>query len=73
MESSSNSRLASAFLVFFIGTLFTRCVAAGADDKVRISISNTGGAFSIAGVALRRGFFEKEHLNVELIQMRGKS
>jgi len=42
-----------------------------ADDKVRISISNTGGAFSVAGIALQRGFFEKEHLNVELIQMRG--
>lgn len=69
MENNFSLRLASTLLVVFIGLMFTRCVAA--DDKVRISISNTGGAFSIAGVALKRGFFEKEHLNVELIQMRG--
>ena len=31
---------------------------ANADDKIRISISNAGGAFSVAGVALKRGFYE---------------
>jgi NitT/TauT family transport system substrate-binding protein len=71
MENSFNLRLASTLLVVFIGAMFAQCVVASADDKVRISISNTGGAFSVAGVALKRGFFEREHLNVELIQMRG--
>ena len=71
MENNFSLGLASTLLVVFIGAMFAQCVVASADDKVRISISNTGGAFSIAGVALKRGFFEKEHLNVELIQMRG--
>jgi NitT/TauT family transport system substrate-binding protein len=72
MKSRFNSRLAAAILlVLFIGAMGVRCTTASADDKIRISISNTGGAFSVAGVAVKRGFFEREHLNVELIQMRG--
>ena len=62
--------LCTSTLLF--GLLFAGVIKpTNADDKIRISISNAGGAFSVAGVALKRGFYEKEHLNVELIQMRG--
>ena len=72
MERRFRSRISYKIIILSIGLLFARFLtAANAEDKVRISISNTGGAFSVAGVALKRGFFEKEYLNVELIQMRG--
>lgn len=72
MQIRFDSRVQCTLSVLVIGLLVVRFVLpANADDTIRISISNTGGAFSVAGIALKKGFFEKEHLNVELIQMRG--
>ena len=72
MQIRFNSRAQCTLSILVIGLLVVRFVLpANADDTIRISISNTGGAFSVAGIALKKGFFEKEHLNVELIQMRG--
>src|SRR4029079_3904865 len=72
MQIRFDSRVQCTLSVLVIGLLVVRFVpSANAADTIRISISNTGGAFSVAGIALKKGFFEKEHLNVELIQMRG--
>ncbi len=40
-----------------------------AADKIRISISSLDAAFLTGGVALKRGFFKEEGLDVELIRM----
>ncbi|HEY7169055.1 MAG TPA: ABC transporter substrate-binding protein [Candidatus Binatia bacterium] len=63
----------SALIILFLITclLSLPAIPVNSDDKIRISISNAGGAFSVAGVALKRGYFDRERLNVELIQMRG--
>ncbi len=43
--------------------------AAGAIDKVRMSVSAIDVSFLTAGVALKRGFFRDEGLDLELIRM----
>jgi NitT/TauT family transport system substrate-binding protein len=42
---------------------------AGAADKIRVSISSLDAAFLTGGVALKRGLFKEEGLDVELIRM----
>jgi NitT/TauT family transport system substrate-binding protein len=71
MNSRFNARLKASRIGFLIVLLLALGNPAAADDKIRISISNAGGAFSVAGVALKKGFYERENLNVELIQIRG--
>ena len=62
MRIRFDSRVQCTLSVLIIGLLVVRFVLpANADDTIRISISNTGGAFSVAGIALKKGFFEKEH------------
>ena len=40
-----------------------------AADKVRVSVTNPNMSFLPAGVALRKGFFKDEGLDVEVIRM----
>lgn len=57
--------------VLFFGLLNSAEYSVQAGDKVQISLSSVGSSFSYGGVALKKGFFKAEGLDVELIQMRG--
>lgn len=52
----------SFFLVFLASS-------AGAAEKARVSVTNPNMSFLPAGVALKRGFFRDEGLDVEIIRM----
>ena len=55
---------------FFIGlVLMLAAGTAGATDKVRLSVSAIDVSFLTSGVALKRGMFRDEGLDVELIRM----
>ncbi|HEY1268222.1 MAG TPA: ABC transporter substrate-binding protein [Candidatus Binatia bacterium] len=54
-------------LAFFLVLLIVSSV--GAAEKVRVSVTNPNMSFLPAGVALKRGFFRDEGLDVEIIRM----
>jgi len=62
------ARAVIKYLVLFL-TLTSFCSSSLAADKIRISISSLDAAFLTGGVALKRGFFKEEGLDVELIRM----
>ncbi len=63
-------RLLKTRQILFLATvLFSYAQAAGAADKIRISVSSLDVAFLTSGVAYKRGFFKDEGLDVELIRM----
>jgi ABC-type nitrate/sulfonate/bicarbonate transport system substrate-binding protein len=45
------------------------CSAAGAAEKVRISVTNYNMSYLAAGVAAKKGFFKDESLDPEIIRM----
>lgn len=45
------------------------CAAAGAAEKVRVSVTNYNLSYLSAGVASQRGFFKEEGLDVEIVRM----
>ncbi len=57
------------FIVFFAFTLSVPARALEAADKVRVAITNLNMSFLPAGVALKKGFFRDEGMDVELIRM----
>jgi ABC-type nitrate/sulfonate/bicarbonate transport system substrate-binding protein len=57
------------FIVFFAFTLSVPARPLEADDKVRLAITNLNMSFLPAGVALKKGFFRDEGLEVEIIRM----
>ncbi len=59
--------LPKAFALIALSSLLSG--SAFAADKIRISISSLDVAFLTGGVALKRGFFKEEGLDVELIRM----
>jgi NitT/TauT family transport system substrate-binding protein len=56
-------------LVVMVVSLILLCDRASAADKVRMSISAVDVSFLTAGVALKRGMFRDEGLDLELIRM----
>src|ERR1043166_4398067 len=59
---NNTSSLAFVLLFLFATTL-------DAAEKVRVSVTNPNMSFLPAGVALKRGFFKDEGLDVEIIRM----
>jgi ABC-type nitrate/sulfonate/bicarbonate transport system substrate-binding protein len=51
---------------FFLCSAWPQSAAA---DKVRIAVTNLNMSFLPTGVALQRGFFKDEKLDVEIIRM----
>jgi ABC-type nitrate/sulfonate/bicarbonate transport system substrate-binding protein len=45
------------------------CSAAGAAEKVRISVTNYNMSYLAAGVAAKKGFFKDESLDPKIIRM----
>ena len=70
-SGSSRGHYLGMYVLFAaIGLSFYAAAApAEAVDKVRLSISSIDVAFLTSGVALKRGFFRDEGLDVELIRM----
>jgi NitT/TauT family transport system substrate-binding protein len=60
-------RLCCMFLAFF--TLWIACQIVEAADKVRIAVTNPNMSFLPSGVALKKGYFKDEGLDVEIIRM----
>ena len=58
---------AKSFIVFATIAIFSSSSLAA--DKVRISVSSLDVAFLTAGVALKRGFFQEEGFETEVIRM----
>jgi ABC-type nitrate/sulfonate/bicarbonate transport system substrate-binding protein len=56
-------------IVFFAFTLSVPARPLEAADKVRLAITNLNMSFLPAGVALKKGFFRDEGLDVEIIRM----
>jgi NitT/TauT family transport system substrate-binding protein len=54
-------------LMLFILILY--CAAAGAAEKIRISVTNYNMSYLAAGVASKKGYFRDEGLDVEIIRM----
>ena len=54
-------------LAFFLLLLFATTLDAA--EKVRVSVTNPNMSFLPAGVALKKGFFKDEGLDVEIIRM----
>ena len=59
--------VAKSFIVFATIAIFSSSSLAA--DKVRISVSSLDVAFLTAGVALKRGFFQEEGFETEVIRM----
>jgi ABC-type nitrate/sulfonate/bicarbonate transport system substrate-binding protein len=57
-------RLIAIFLLFFVF-----CARADAAEKTRISVTNYNMSYLAAGVAVKKGFFREEKLDVEIIRM----
>ncbi|HEX9444861.1 MAG TPA: ABC transporter substrate-binding protein [Candidatus Binatia bacterium] len=56
-------------LVFLVLVLLAPVRQPGAAEKVRVSVTNPNMSFLPAGVALKKGFFRDEGLDVEIIRM----
>ncbi len=56
-------------LLIALGVVMTAYPLAHAADKVRISVTNPNMSFLPSGVALKKGFFKDEGLDVEIIRM----
>jgi len=57
-------------LIFTLFALaWSLCVHAQAADRIRIGVTNYNLNYLSAGVALKRGFFKAEGLDVEIIRM----
>jgi NitT/TauT family transport system substrate-binding protein len=56
-------------LLIALGVVITACPLVHAADKVRISVTNPNMSFLPSGVALKKGFFKDEGLDVEIIRM----
>jgi ABC-type nitrate/sulfonate/bicarbonate transport system substrate-binding protein len=70
-SGSSLGRCLGRYLLFaaIVLSFYAAAAPAEAVDKVRLSISSIDVAFLTSGVALKRGFFRDEGLDVELIRM----
>jgi NitT/TauT family transport system substrate-binding protein len=60
----------SKFLVpLMVFVVIISCAAAGAAERIRISVTNYNMSYLAAGVAAKKGFFRDEGLDVEIIRM----
>jgi ABC-type nitrate/sulfonate/bicarbonate transport system substrate-binding protein len=55
--------------VIFTLIFFSLCQPAGGADKVRVSVTNYNMSYLAAGVAAKKGIFNEEGLDVEIIRM----
>ncbi len=55
--------------VWILLAAFCFCASAGAAEKVRISVTNYNMSYLAAGVAVEKGFFREEGLDVEIVRM----
>jgi ABC-type nitrate/sulfonate/bicarbonate transport system substrate-binding protein len=57
------------FSITTLIAIFFFFTAAGAAEKVRVSVTNYNLSYLSAGVAAQRGFFKEEGLDVEIVRM----
>ena len=55
--------------IFALITISLFCAQAKAADKIRVSVTNYNMSYLAAGVAVERGFFKEEGLDVEIVRM----
>ena len=55
--------------LFFAGSVLLHPIRSQGADRIKIALTTVGGSFLAGGVALKRGFFEQEALDVELVQV----
>jgi NitT/TauT family transport system substrate-binding protein len=55
--------------IFALITISLFCAQARAADKIRVSVTNYNMSYLAAGVAVERGFFKEEGLDVEIVRM----
>jgi NitT/TauT family transport system substrate-binding protein len=60
--------LLSVTFLFAVSTLFNP-IRSYAADRITVALTTVGGSFLAGGVAAKRGFFQQEGLNAELVQM----
>lgn len=63
-----NVTILSLTLVFAGSVLFNP-IRSYAADRIKIALTTVGGSFLAGGVALKKGFFQQEALDVELVQV----
>ena len=68
-QENDRSRVKFSYLVLIIGVCAITASLADAVEPVRISVTNQNISFLPAGVALKKGFFKDEGLDVEIIRM----
>jgi hypothetical protein len=59
--------LLSVTFLFAVSTLFNP-IRSYAADRITVALTTVGGSFLAGGVAAKRGFFQQEGLNAELVQ-----
>jgi NitT/TauT family transport system substrate-binding protein len=56
-------------LLVFVGSALFNPIRIYAADRIKIALTAVGGSFLAGGVAAKKGFFQQEALDVELVQM----
>ena len=55
--------------LLFAGCVLFNPIGSYAADRIKIALTTVGGSFLAGGVAAKKGFFQQEALDVELVQV----
>jgi NitT/TauT family transport system substrate-binding protein len=58
-----------ALTLAMVGSVLVHPIRSQAADRIKIALTTVGGSFLAGGVALKKGFFQQEALDVELVQV----
>ncbi len=58
-----------SLMLVLVGSALFHPIGGEAADRIKIALTTVGGSFLAGGVAAKRGFFQQEALDVELVQV----